>query len=91
MAMGRGGGDQSIFFRVVVPEKLPMSRDGLTLRHLLVSLGELGGFKVEHIELGKKGRTDKGEKVGVDLINTLYTSMKSSNNQTVGKNKNQGT
>lgn len=91
MAMGGGRGDQSIFFRVVAPEKLPMSTDGPTFRHRLVSLRELGGFKGEHTELGKKGRTDKGEKVGVDLINILYTSMKSSNNQTVGKNKNQGT
>lgn len=62
--MARGGEDQSIFFRVVAPEKLPMSRDGPTLRHPLVSLRELGGFKGEHTELGKKGRTDKGGKSG---------------------------
>lgn len=50
MATGGGGEDQSIFFGVVAPEKLPMSRDGPTLRHMLVSLRELGGFKSEHIE-----------------------------------------
>lgn len=68
-----------VFFRDSVPQRL-FSRDGPVTMFTEVALSGLGGFKTEHMELGRKKVGGGGgyisgageEKRVVDLIKTQY-------------------
>lgn len=66
-----------VFFRDSVPQRL-FSRDGPVTMFTEVALSGLGGFKTEHMELGRKkvrgayiSRAEE-DRIVVDVIKTWY-------------------
>lgn len=67
-----------VFFRDSVPQRL-FSRDGPVTVFIEVALSGLGGFKTEHMELGRKKvgagayiRGAEEDRIVVDVIKTRY-------------------